>query len=120
MAIIPGRMTRKGKNIFGTAATSGVRRAADHRFRRHGTLHDQKIGAPIAERKHEAETHDHGEPLHTHWILEALPMNFQELRKGAGREALRSRHGRETRLAVRSSHRRRAARERRAARSRRR
>ena len=28
MAIRPGRMTRNGKNIFGTAAISGVRRAA--------------------------------------------------------------------------------------------
>ena len=27
-AIIPGRITRKGKSIFGTAAISGVRRAA--------------------------------------------------------------------------------------------
>ena len=27
-AIMPGRMTRKGKSIFGTAAISGVRRAA--------------------------------------------------------------------------------------------
>src|SRR5690349_13272783 len=29
MAIIPGRITRNGKNIFGIAAISGVRRAAD-------------------------------------------------------------------------------------------
>jgi hypothetical protein len=28
MAIMPGRMTRAGKSIFGTAAMSGVRRAA--------------------------------------------------------------------------------------------
>ena len=28
IAIKPGRMTRNGKNIFGTAAISGVRRAA--------------------------------------------------------------------------------------------
>jgi len=29
MAIMPGRMTNAGKSIFGTAAMSGVRRAAD-------------------------------------------------------------------------------------------
>lgn len=28
MAMSPGRMTRNGRNIFGTAAISGVRRAA--------------------------------------------------------------------------------------------
>ena len=29
MAIMPGRMTKAGNNILGTAAMSGVRRAAD-------------------------------------------------------------------------------------------
>src|SRR4051812_44457477 len=32
MAIIPGKITRNGKNIFGNAAINGVRRAADIEF----------------------------------------------------------------------------------------
>ena len=32
MAIMPGRITRKGNSIFGTAAIKGVRRAADMDF----------------------------------------------------------------------------------------
>ena len=39
-----------------------------HRSRRHGSLDDQEIGAPVAERHHEPEAHHHAEPLDAHRV----------------------------------------------------
>ena len=76
---MPGRMTRNGKSILGTAAMSGVRRAADHRVGGHRPLHDQEVGAPVAERQHEAEAHHHPEPLDAHGVRgRAAPMWRQD------------------------------------------
>ncbi len=46
------------------------RRAArgGHGLRRHGPLDDEKIGAPVPERQHEAQPHRHAEPLDAHRI----------------------------------------------------
>ncbi len=74
MAIMPGRMTSAGKSIFGTAAMSGVRRAADMRIGRHGALDDEEVRAPVAEREHETQADDHAEPADAHRVIHALPM----------------------------------------------
>ena len=71
-AAMPGRITTKGINIFGKAAISGVRRAADIEFGRHGALNDQKIRTPIAERKDEAQTGDQAEYFDAHRVLRGV------------------------------------------------
>ena len=44
-----------------------------HRIRRHGALHDQEIGAPVAEREHEAESHHQPEPLDAYRVVGGVP-----------------------------------------------
>ena len=72
-ATMPGRITRKGKSIFGTAATSGVRRAAFIDFGGHRALDDEEVRAPVAERQHEAQAHHHPEPLDAHGVGVGAP-----------------------------------------------
>ena len=76
------------------------RRAArrGHGFRRHGPLHHEEIGAPITERKHETETHEHAEPFDAHRIVRGAAHEFPGIGKGAGRVTLRGRDTRETGL----------------------
>ena len=95
---MPGRITRKGKNIFRNGSDERGAARRGHRFRRHGPLHDEKIRAPITERKHKTETHQHGEPLYAHWILRGAAHKFPRICKRAGRETLCSRDSRETGL----------------------
>ena len=40
-----------------------------HVFRSHRALDDEEVGAPIAERQHEAESHRQPEPFHADRIL---------------------------------------------------
>ena len=47
----------------------GVRRAAPHGIGRHRALDDQKVGAPVAEGKHESQAKHEAEPVHSHWIV---------------------------------------------------
>ena len=98
IAIMPGRMTRNGNSIFGNAAMSGVRRAADIEFGRHRALHDQEVGAPVAERQHEARGPS---PCRTtrrpSGSSAALPMCAQECVQAPGAIAARRRHRREPR-----------------------
>ena len=68
MAIMPGRITRNGKNIFGTLANSGVRRAACTEGAAMRALNHQKIRTPVAKREDEAQAHNHAEPLDAHRI----------------------------------------------------
>ena len=86
---IPGRITRNGKSIFGTAATSGVRRAAFIDLGRHRALDDQEVGAPVAERQDEAEAHRHAEPLDAHRVGRGAAQVLPRLGEHAGREPAR-------------------------------
>ena len=66
MAIMPGRMTRAGKSILGMAAISGRAAGGGHGVGRHGALHHEKVGAPVAEGEHETQAHHHPEPADAH------------------------------------------------------
>jgi hypothetical protein len=59
-----------------------------HRFRGHGALHDQKVRAPVAERKHKAQAHGHAEPLDPHRIRSRRIEVGPRLCHGARPEAL--------------------------------
>src|SRR6266704_3688391 len=82
MAIIPGKITRKGKSIFGTAAINGVRRAADidlaamARCTTKKSVHqypnDKTNPRPIANPNHSIPIgFDDGEPMNFHDSLHA-------------------------------------------------
>ena len=90
---MPGTITMNGMIILGSAAISGVRRAADIEFGRHGALHHQEVRAPVAERQHEAEPHHQPEDLDAHGVLAVCPMYFQ-LCVITCRYAAGQRHGR--------------------------
>ena len=63
-----------------------------HRFRRHRPLDHEEIGAPITEREHESEPHEHGEPLDPHRIIGRASHETPGVGESAGRVMLRRRH----------------------------
>src|SRR5438128_12649574 len=82
IAIIPGRITRKGNSIFGIAAINGVRRAADIDFAAiarcttrksvHQYPNDRTNPNPIANPNHSMPIgFDDGEPMNFHDSLHA-------------------------------------------------
>ena len=66
-----------------------------HRMRGHGALHDQEIGAPVAEGQHEAESHHDPEPLDAHGIGRGVAHLAPGARPCPRGEALRRRHVRQ-------------------------
>jgi hypothetical protein len=72
------------------------RRAARgaHALRRHRALDDEEVGAPVAERQHEAEPHHQAEPLDPHRVRVRRPGEPPGVRPGAlGHSVLRGDDG---------------------------
>ena len=63
-----------------------------HRVGRHRALHDEEVGAPVAERQHEAEAHHQPEPLDAHRVGAGAA---QCSPTSACRRPVRSRRGRD-------------------------
>ena len=68
MAIMPGRITRNGKQHLRHRGDERRAPRRVHRVGGHGALHDEEVRAPVAERQHEAQPHDQAEPLDAHRI----------------------------------------------------
>src|SRR3954467_6572657 len=66
--MMPGRMTMNGNSIFGTAAMSGVRRAAVIESAAIARCTTRKSVHQYAEREHEPEPHHHPEPFDAHRV----------------------------------------------------
>lgn len=68
------------------------------RARRQRTLHDEEIGAPVAEGQHEAETHGETEPFDAQRIVTRAREVAPALCPGTRRVAVRGGHAIELRL----------------------
>ena len=67
-----GEDNQGGEEHFGNGGDEGGATGGGHGVGSHGTLHHQKIGAPVTERENEAESHDHAEPADSHGIFDGV------------------------------------------------